>query len=457
MNAENQESLKDVLRANLERALPMTVFNSKDQSVREVTITPSSTWGGQGLLGVSIRFTSFQGVHEKVWHVLDIESGSPAEKAGLSSYVDYIIGADSLLQESEDLFTLIDAHAHKPLKLFVYNYITDRAREVVVTPDPDWGGSGSLGCGIGFGYLHRIPTHRPPPEDRAGESVPSSGGVVNGDRGEPESKEGGPSKEDDSRILESFTQILSLNEPVGANVHAESSSPSEERAPIQSYVPTTTIPSLGPQPWSGEPSSSSPSTFGALPSPPSTATGLAPSMVHFDVVPSPTISAPSSSSSIPPPRAPPFNQSYNEGRVAPPPLHSGPMGVTNYFAPPPSFAPTSSFAPPPSFAPTSSFAPFPQPPSSAPSTGPSNPISLFNPLAPSSLNHPVITSSLDPGMEGMAPLVVSAPSFLPFPPSVETPGGNSNSNLGPVGVAPPATSIFTPPSSLAFTPSSSSN
>ena len=453
MNAENQESLKDVLRANLERALPMTVFNSKNQSVREVTITPSSTWGGQGLLGVSIRFTSFQGVHEKVWHVLDIESGSPAEKAGLSSYVDYIIGADSLLQESEDLFSLIDAHAHKPLKLFVYNYITDRAREVVVTPDPDWGGSGSLGCGIGFGYLHRIPTHRPPPEDQAGESVLNSGSVVNGDRGEPkESKEPGSkkeesSKEDDSRVLESFTQILSLDEPVGANVHAESSSPSEERAPVQAYVPTTTISSLGAQSWSVQPSSSS-SSFGALPSPPSTMTGLAPSMVHFDVVPSSTILAPSSS--IPPPRAPPFNQSYNEGGVAPPSLHSGPMGATNYFAPPPSFAPTSSFAP------------FPQSPPLAPSTGPSNPISLFNPLAPSrqvapsSLNHPVITSSLDPGMEGMAPLLVSAPSFLPYPPSVETPGGSNNSNLGPMGVAPPTTSIFTP-SSLAFTPSSSSN
>lgn len=444
MNGENQESLKDVLRANLERALPMTVFNSKNQSVREVTITPSSTWGGQGLLGVSIRFTSFQGVHEKVWHVLDIESGSPAEKAGLSSYVDYIIGADSLLQESEDLFTLIDAHAHKPLKLFVYNYITDRAREVVVTPDPDWGGSGSLGCGIGFGYLHRIPTHRPPPEDQAGERILNSGDVVNGDRRgeevkEPKKREGSSREEDDSRVLESFTQILSLNEPVVAHVHAESSSPCEERGPIQAYVPTTT---LAPQSWSGEPSSTS---FAALPS-----TGLAPNMVHFDVVPSSTISAPSSSS-IPPPRAPPFNQSYQEGRVAPPSLHSGPMSATNYFAPPPSFAPTSSFAP------------FPQPPPLAPSIGPSKPISLFNPLAPSSqvapspLNHPVITSSLDPGMEGMAPLLVSAPSFLPFPPSVEPPGGDNSSNLGPMGVAPPTSSIYTPPSSLAFTPSSSSN
>jgi len=28
------------------------------------------TWGGQGLLGVSIRFCSFEGANENVWHVL---------------------------------------------------------------------------------------------------------------------------------------------------------------------------------------------------------------------------------------------------------------------------------------------------------------------------------------------------------------------------------------------------
>lgn len=38
--------------------------------ILEVTLTPSSSWGGQGLLGVSIRFCSFEGSSENVWHVL---------------------------------------------------------------------------------------------------------------------------------------------------------------------------------------------------------------------------------------------------------------------------------------------------------------------------------------------------------------------------------------------------
>ena len=33
----------------------MTVYSSKSGTVRELFITPSTLWGGQGLLGVSIR------------------------------------------------------------------------------------------------------------------------------------------------------------------------------------------------------------------------------------------------------------------------------------------------------------------------------------------------------------------------------------------------------------------
>lgn len=28
---------------------------------------------------------------------------------------------------------------------------------MLLTPNSEWGGEGSLGCGIGVGYLHRIP------------------------------------------------------------------------------------------------------------------------------------------------------------------------------------------------------------------------------------------------------------------------------------------------------------
>lgn len=171
---QDNDTLKELLKANKEKEIKVTgkrsychkeihlitsnlVYSSKTQNIRVVDMIPSETWGGQGLLGVSIRFRSFDGANENVWHILEVHPGSPAELAGLRSFSDYIIGADSILHESEDLFTLIETHEGKQLKLYVYNCDEDKCREVLITPNSKWGGDGSLGAGIGFGYLHRIP------------------------------------------------------------------------------------------------------------------------------------------------------------------------------------------------------------------------------------------------------------------------------------------------------------
>ena len=49
--------------------------------------------------GISIRFCSFEGATENVWHVLDVQAKSPAAIAGLQSDTDYIIGSDQVLNE----------------------------------------------------------------------------------------------------------------------------------------------------------------------------------------------------------------------------------------------------------------------------------------------------------------------------------------------------------------------
>ncbi|KFQ25773.1 Golgi reassembly-stacking protein 1, partial [Merops nubicus] len=188
LNKENN-MLKDLLKANVEKAVKLEVYNIKTMKIREVEVVPSNMWGGQGLLGASVRFCSFQGANEHVWHVLDVEPASPAALAGLQPYTDYVVGSDQILQESEDFFSLIETHEGKPLKLMVYNTEADSIREVVVTPNGAWGGEGSLGCGIGYGYLHRIPTQsatskrkpesKPPsPIAEAGAPVPSTNGYT---------------------------------------------------------------------------------------------------------------------------------------------------------------------------------------------------------------------------------------------------------------------------------------
>ncbi|GAV06630.1 hypothetical protein RvY_16586 [Ramazzottius varieornatus] len=154
---QDDDVFKTTLKNNLDRPVELELYNAKQQGSRKVILIPSSSWGGQGLLGVSIRFCSFEGANQNVWHVLDVHPGSPASTAQLNAYSDYIIGADTLLKESEDLYAVVEVHDKKPLKLYVYNTDTDTCREVTIVPNRDWGGEGSLGCDIGFGYLHRIP------------------------------------------------------------------------------------------------------------------------------------------------------------------------------------------------------------------------------------------------------------------------------------------------------------
>ncbi|XP_063718548.1 Golgi reassembly-stacking protein 2-like [Symsagittifera roscoffensis] len=188
LNRDN-ENLKEILRNHAEHPVTMGVYSSKTQDLREITITPSALWGGQGLLGVSIRFCSFENANENVWHVVDLKLNSPAQLAGLQSDTDYIIGSDTLLHEPDDMYTLIESSDRKPLNFFVYNSDADACREITITPNSAWGGEGMLGCGLAHGYLHRIPLNRQFPKSvqiadgqenvqNGSEAYPEAGSLV---------------------------------------------------------------------------------------------------------------------------------------------------------------------------------------------------------------------------------------------------------------------------------------
>ncbi|CAH6777549.1 Gorasp1 [Phodopus roborovskii] len=174
LNKEN-DTLKALLKANVEKPVKLEVFSMKTMKVREVEVVPSNMWGGQGLLGASVRFCSFRRASEHVWHVLDVEPASPAALAGLCPYTDYVVGSDQILQESEDFYTLLQSHEGKPLKLMVYNSESDSCREAL--PQVPGGfveaqllGSGSpshgaADCG-GCTRSMEVPLQPPPPVQR---------------------------------------------------------------------------------------------------------------------------------------------------------------------------------------------------------------------------------------------------------------------------------------------------
>ncbi|CAG8877721.1 unnamed protein product [Penicillium nalgiovense] len=110
---------------------------------------------------------------QNIWHVIAIPSPlSPAYRAGLLPYSDYIIGTPSgTLRGESALGELVEDHLNRTLVLWVYNSEFDVVREVELVPTRGWGGEGALGAELGFGALHRLPIG-------LGEEVEEPGEVV---------------------------------------------------------------------------------------------------------------------------------------------------------------------------------------------------------------------------------------------------------------------------------------
>jgi hypothetical protein len=134
-------------------------------------------------------------------HVLEVETNSPAELAGLVPFKDYLLGtAEKAFTDADVLQQELVAHIDRPVEFYVYNTDTDEVRVVVIMPTEvhsvlsrpcgnadecclhcthtmvlirifmrfwklhaqDWGDKGNqglLGANVAFGYLHVLPAH----------------------------------------------------------------------------------------------------------------------------------------------------------------------------------------------------------------------------------------------------------------------------------------------------------
>jgi len=134
------------------------VHNIKSNSQRLVKITPSSTWGGAGLLGVTIRLDNYGGADERLIRVLSVEHNSPAAIAGLVPMKDYLLGTTSTSFDSDGILAeVLMVHADRIVELYVYSSESDVVRVVTLMPTLSWGGRGLLGAEVGTGHLHRFP------------------------------------------------------------------------------------------------------------------------------------------------------------------------------------------------------------------------------------------------------------------------------------------------------------
>ncbi|WWC92770.1 uncharacterized protein L201_007729 [Kwoniella dendrophila CBS 6074] len=197
-NNNTLNGLSKIIEENENKLIGLKIYNAKSQRIRDVQLTPSRIWAETllssnnsttisnqsidntptpkpkpSLLGLSLRVCNPANALESVYHVLDVLEGSPAEMAGLVPWGDYVLAwSGGPLHSENDFYNLIEAHVDKPLRLFVYNSDLDNLREVILYPTRQWGGEGLIGCGIGYGLLHRIPRpSTPPPSSSVGGTV----------------------------------------------------------------------------------------------------------------------------------------------------------------------------------------------------------------------------------------------------------------------------------------------
>lgn len=147
-----------LLQESVGKELELLVFNIKSQKTRLCYVTPSSDWGGAGLLGVTIRVDSYAHAEDNLLRVLSVMDSSPAQMAGLKSETDYLLGTKTASFTSDDiLFRVLQHNCDKVLEIYVYNTESDVVRVLNIMPTYSWGGGGLLGAEVGMGYLHKIP------------------------------------------------------------------------------------------------------------------------------------------------------------------------------------------------------------------------------------------------------------------------------------------------------------
>lgn len=122
-------------------------------------------------LGLTLQYAPIA-LTENIWHILEVTPSSPADLAGLLPYGDYIVGTpEGAVHGEAGLGELVEDYLGRTLRLYVYNHEYGVTRTVEIMPNRSWGGSGALGCVLGYGALHRLPAPLSEPPAGPGETL----------------------------------------------------------------------------------------------------------------------------------------------------------------------------------------------------------------------------------------------------------------------------------------------
>lgn len=141
----------------------LRVFNVLTQAMRDVVVVPREDWGGDGLMGATIRWEDC--IVGDVLRIVSVVPGSKAEAAGLVPYKEYVMGTQEETVASIDRLAMLMRKSDS-IVLFVYNSDTQNVRKVCLETSGD-----SVGLEVAQGMFHgwpgasNSPTEVPPVQD----------------------------------------------------------------------------------------------------------------------------------------------------------------------------------------------------------------------------------------------------------------------------------------------------
>jgi hypothetical protein len=141
------KTLNTIISKSLNCRVTLKVFNILSGLVREVQVLPSNSWGGDGLLGATVRWENWKTAEGL--RILEVTPESYAHQLGLRPREDYILGTETCSINDVQTFEEI-LNSEKSFMLFVLNSGNGKVRNISVKP------GNRLGCTVGEGMMNSV-------------------------------------------------------------------------------------------------------------------------------------------------------------------------------------------------------------------------------------------------------------------------------------------------------------
>lgn len=157
-----QVEFSNFLERNINKEIPLTVYNIISQESRVVRVNANRSWpDADSVLGIKVKWEKFLLAEENIFRISKVCPGSPGAVAGLKEFDDFVVGSSQFDYENFEkfLFSINYAYNHMDnpkLDFGVYNLEEDKVRIVTIYPSRNWGGEGILGIEFGLGFLNDL-------------------------------------------------------------------------------------------------------------------------------------------------------------------------------------------------------------------------------------------------------------------------------------------------------------